>query len=264
MGPRALGDGEFWDPVGLTFRGDELHVAEWSNDRVQVFGPTGTFIRKWGSTGSGNGQFDTADDVAFDSQGRVFVVDKENNRIQRFSSTGVFQIKWGIDGTGDGQMNDPVGIAIDSNDHVFVAEQEGHRIQKFTTDGGFISKWGSFGTGPGQFNEPIHIAVDAAGNVYVPDSKNHRIQKFDNNGGFLSMWGTLCNIGTGTGCVDPDGAMGPLQLGDGQFLEPEGVTVDAMGFIYVVDTHNHRVQKFGPGGGGGPVAECNCPTDATR
>ena len=260
-GPLVLGDGEFWDPVGLMCDGaGNVHVTEWSNDRVQVFSPTGSFIRKWGSTGTGDGQFDTADDVAFDSQGRIFVVDKLNNRIQRFSSTGVFQIKWGSSGTDDGKFKKPVGIAIDSNDKVFVAEQEGHRIQKFTTDGAFISKWGTLGSGPGQFNEPIHIAVDAANNVYVPDSKNHRIQKFDNNGMFLSTWGTFCNIANSTGCVDPDGVMGPMQLGDGQFNEPEGVTVDALGDIYVVDTRNHRVQKFRPGGGGGPAAECTCPT----
>jgi hypothetical protein len=256
-GPLQLGDGEFWDPVGLTFNAaGNLHVAEWSNDRVQVFDATGSFIRKWGSSGSGPGQFDIADDVAFDSQGRVFVVDKLNNRIQRFSSIGAFQLQWGSPGSGNGQFNKPVGIAIDAADNVFVAEQYGHRIQKFTVDGAFVHKWGTFGAAQGQFNEPIHIAVDAAGNVYVPDSKNHRIQKFDGNGTFLTMWGSCCNIATGQGCVDPDMG-GPLQLGDGQFLEPEGVTVDALGDIYVVDTRNHRVQKFRPGGV--TSATCDCP-----
>jgi len=36
--------------------------------------------------------------------------------------------------------------------------------------------------------------------------------------------------------------------GDGQFLEPKGVAVDAAGNIYVADTLNHRIQKFDPQG----------------
>lgn len=212
-GPLELGDGQFWDGVGLDVDANgDVYMAEFSNHRVQKFSGTGTFILKWGTFGSGNGQFNTADDVAFDTAGNAYVVDKNNDRIQKFSNTGTFLAAWGTAGTGDGQFQKPVGIAIDADDNVYVAEQVGHRIQKFDTNGGFILKWGTFGAGDGQFNEPIHINVDINGNVYVPDSKNHRIQKFDGNGTFLTKWGTF-----GTG--------------DGQFNEPEAV--DEIGRAHV-------------------------------
>ena len=35
---------------------------------------------------------------------------------------------------------------------------------------------------------------------------------------------------------------------DGQFNAPQGIAVDGSGNIYVADTNNHRVQKFGSGG----------------
>ena len=33
--------------------------------------------------------------------------------------------------------------------------------------------------------------------------------------------------------------------GDGQFSNPQGVAIDSSGNVYVADTWNHRIQKFG-------------------
>ncbi len=68
------------------------------------------------------------------------------------------------------------------------------------------------------------------------------------DGAFLRQWGSYCNMETGAGCLDPDGD-GPLALGDGQFQEPWGITVDGdatggANRVYVADTWNHRIQVF--------------------
>ena len=55
------------------------------NNRVQKFSSTGTFLAKWGSEGSGDGQFSSAYDVAVDSSDKVYIVDTGNYRIQKFS-----------------------------------------------------------------------------------------------------------------------------------------------------------------------------------
>lgn len=104
---------------------------------------------------------------------------------------------------------------------------------------------GTMGTEAGQFNHPRGIAAGADGSVYVVDSDNTRIQVFDAEGNFIRQWGSYCNLGVEekTGCADPDGD-GPLALGDGQFQEPWGITVDDEGLVYVTDTWNHRVQVF--------------------
>ncbi|MBN1136186.1 MAG: NHL repeat-containing protein, partial [Anaerolineae bacterium] len=96
---------------------------------------------------------------------------------------------------------------------------------------------------PGQFMRPRGIAVGPGGEVYVVDSDNARIQVFSPDGAFLRQWGSYCDMENGTECIDPDGD-GPLALGDGEFKEPWGITVDGDGRVYVADTWNHRIQVF--------------------
>ena len=72
------------------------------------------FVKKWGSSGIGDGQFERPRGIAIDSSGNVYVADSNNNRIQKFDSNGKFITKWGSEGTGDGQFYGLRGIAIDS------------------------------------------------------------------------------------------------------------------------------------------------------
>ena len=53
--------------------------------RVQKFDSSGHFITKWGSYGSGNGQFVDPEHLAVDSHGFVYVTDRHNNNIQVFA-----------------------------------------------------------------------------------------------------------------------------------------------------------------------------------
>lgn len=43
-------------------------------------------------------------------------------------------------------------------------------------------------------------------------------------------------------------AVGSAGVGNGQFTTPHNVAIDAQGDIYVADSNNHRIQKFGPTG----------------
>jgi len=184
------------------------------------------FILKWGSYGSGDGQFKFPGGVAVDGAGNVYVVDYYNHRVQKFDGSGVFITKWGSEGSGDGQFKWPFGVAVDSAGNVYVADNENERVQKFTSSGVYITQWGSYGSGDGQFKNPDGVAVDSAGNVYVVDVFNNRVQKFTSSGVFITKWGSQGS-------------------GDGQFYSPKGVAVDSAGNVYVTDGQwNHRVQKF--------------------
>jgi azurin len=229
-------------------------------------------VTKWGTQGTGNGQFHHPNGVSLASDSSVYVAEWHNNRIQKFTSDGVFVTKWGTGGTGDGEFNSPAGVAVASDSSVYVAEVGNNRIQKFTSDGMFITKWGTKGSGDGEFARSQDIAVASDGSVYVADEENYRIQKFTSDGMFVTKWGFE---GSGNGefvrphgvAVASDGSVyvadegnhriqkftsegvfvskwGTEGYGDGQFYSPRGISVASNGSVYVTERNNHRIQKF--------------------
>lgn len=230
-------------------------------------------IQLWtsfGSFGSDDGKFGSPGDIILDNLGNIYVTDGGNNRIQKFNSEFVFQSKFGSMGSDDGQFLGPDSIVLDSSGNIYVSDFNNKRVQKFNSEGVFQG-WmgactagsncdivnqrssgfscssatctGSEGTDDGQFRRPAGIDFDSSGNLYVVDRFVHNIQKFDSSGNFISKFGTLCEVNNGGGCIDPDGG-GPLELGDGQFRNPVGVSIDSSDNIYVVDRGNNRIQKF--------------------
>jgi len=189
-----------------------------------------SFLTKWGSEGSGPGQFMGQNDVVPSEEGNyIFVPDYENHRVQKFTSNGTYVIEWGSgsESSADGEFDNPHSVDVDSSGNVYVSDKDNHRIQKFSSNGTFITKWGTEGVGDGQFTHLHGITVDpSSGDVYATDTENFNVQKFDANGNFITKWGS-------------EGA------GDGQFSEPEGIDVDSLDNVYVADTGNFRIQVFG-------------------
>jgi NHL repeat len=62
-----------------------VYVTDSGNNRIQKFDSNGNFITKWGTNGTGDGQFNAPLSTAIDSSGKVYVADFRNNRIQVFS-----------------------------------------------------------------------------------------------------------------------------------------------------------------------------------
>lgn len=88
-GSRGSGNGQFGagragGPQGLAVDVDgNVYVTD-TNDRIEKFTSTGEFLTKWGTPGTGDGQFTAATDVAVDDDGNVYVADTGNSRVQKF------------------------------------------------------------------------------------------------------------------------------------------------------------------------------------
>ncbi|MCZ4499721.1 MAG: cell surface protein [Marmoricola sp.] len=250
-----------------------VYVTEWEANRVQKFDKDGNFITRWGTPGSGNGQFNRPRGIAVDSVGNVYVADASNNRIQKFNSAGTFLGKWGSSGTATGQFNQPYGVAVDTDDNVYVVDANNARVQKFTSAGVFLLAFPIPPSVPGGSSLPRELAVDRAGSIYVSDLiVDSPVQKFNNVGtvvGKLTLRATpgAGSARTGSVAVDSAGRVnvvdlvgGKVQVFDragnflsswgtagtapGQLDRPAALAVDAEGYLWVTDSSTTRVQRF--------------------
>ena len=99
-GAVEVGDGQFNNPRGgiaIYPVTNNVFIADFLNNRIQVFDSAGIFLFKWGESGIGDGQFKGPRGIAIHPvTNNVYVADFQNNRIQVFDSAGVFLFKWEI------------------------------------------------------------------------------------------------------------------------------------------------------------------------
>jgi len=276
------GDSHCTWPFGVAVDGSGNNVYlsdDWRNT-ISVFDSNGKFLRKWGVTGSGDGELFRPAGLAVEKNGNIIVVDSGNNRLQVFTPDGKFVGKCGGPGTGDGQFDQPWGITLDKDGNIYVADWNNHRIQKLSPEGRFLMKFGEYGKveqpeesyevtylgpyvtaaseregypSPGKFNHPTDVAVDTDGDIYVTDWGNHRVCVFDNDGKpiaqligdahVLSKWGQQ----TVSANPDMEKARRRVKSLEPQwrFCFPTAVEFDpATDSVIVADSQRNRLQIY--------------------
>jgi sugar lactone lactonase YvrE len=121
-----------------------------------------------------------------------------------------------------------------------------------------VSEFGSEGEGAGQFAEANGIAINQeTGDTYIADTANNRVVQFSSEGVFIRAWGFGVSDGTSEAfqrCEAPGPCFAGLPgAAGGQFSQPKGIAIDnsaglTHGDVYVQDTVNRRVERFGPDG----------------
>lgn len=237
--------------------------------RVRLVAPGAfSFVSKFGTNGTGDGQLSSPTNIAIDSAGNKYVTDSNNHRVQKFSPAGVYTSQFGSFGSGDGQFNFPSGIVIDGAGNIYVVDSNNHRVQKFNSSGVYQSQFGG-----AELDYPYDIAIDSAGNFYVTDVDDECVSKFNSSGVFQFDFGgaefgdgspdhiaidTSDNVWVGNGSwrtVEKYNTAGVHQAtvgsdgtGNGQFKKVDGIATDAAGYLYVIDRSLCRVQKFNSAG----------------
>src|SRR2546427_1985734 len=83
-----------------------------------------------------DGPFRQPTDVAWDSEGNIYITDGYvNSRVAKYDRNGDWVKSWGEKGTGPGQFRLPHAIGVDRNNNVYVGDRSNRRIQVFDTEG---------------------------------------------------------------------------------------------------------------------------------
>lgn len=229
-GVAGAGNGQLTLPRdAATDSAGNVYVADYGNNRIAKFSPTGTWLLNFGTRGSGNGQMRSPYGVAIDPlTNTVYVADSNNNRIDVFDANGGFLRIIGGPGTGNGQFSDMRRVALGpgANPDVYGADFWAYRVERFANDGTFLQSFGNVPPPTQGFNEPGGITADGTA-LFIADTTNQRVERYAFDGTWQQTWGSR---GFGTG--------------NSGFAWESDLTIAASGLIYVADTRNSRVTEF--------------------
>jgi peptidylamidoglycolate lyase len=135
-GKKGNGNGEFNTPHGIVLDNNgHVYVADRENNRVQVFDPSGRFLKQWTDESFGN-----ICAVAFDEKkSRLFATDdftflKMKHRgsdVFIFDSSGNVRTRFGRSGLYEGPVCWYHDITTDREGNIYVGDILGNTIQKF-------------------------------------------------------------------------------------------------------------------------------------
>jgi sugar lactone lactonase YvrE len=248
----------FNGPAGIAVDGSgNVYVADFHNNLIRKITPAGvvstlagTVANPADSVVSTPSVFLGPSGVAVDASGNVYVADAGDNEIKVVSPAGVVTTLAGSgssgsnDGTGaSASFYNPTGVALDASNNIYVADFLNNLIRKVTPSGVVTTIAGSDTSGHtdgadtvASFFFPNSLTVDPAGNIYVADDANNLIRKISPQGMVSTVAGS--------------GAQGYLN-GQGiaaVFNDPDGITMDASGNLYVADANNNLIREISPGG----------------
>jgi len=203
--------------------------------------------------------------MTIDSAGRLWVSDSKNNRVLRFDSAvskanganadgvlGQSNFTSNANVTTQSGLDSPYGLAVDSAGRLWVADYSNSRVLRFdnaaskangaNADGvlgepNFTSI--AFVSTQSGMSSPLGVAVSSDGRLWVADSGNSRVLWFNNAASKANGANADGVLGQGN---FTSSASATTQTG---MQNPNGVTVDSIGGVWVADSNNSRALFFG-------------------
>ena len=253
-------------PTGVAFNAaGDMFIADCYNDVIREVTPAGV-ISTYAGTGTvgytgDNGpaslaEFNYPTAIAFNAAGDMFIADMNNHVIREINTSGIITTVAG-DGTsgnsGDSgpataaELRGPESVAFNAAGDMFIADNGNNDIREVTPTG-VITTFAGNGTagyrgdgGPAtsaELNGPIGLAVNAAGDLFIADHNNSVIRE-------VTPAGTISTVaGNGTGGYTGDGG----NATNAELSGPSGVTFNAAGDMFIVDSNDNVIREVTPGG----------------
>jgi DNA-binding beta-propeller fold protein YncE len=163
-----------WDAAGNIYVADGL-----GNSRIAKFDKNGKFVRSWGQTGTGPGQFRQPRAIAIDAQGLVYVADAGNRRIQVFDGDGNLKGRFLNVGTPRAICitQGPRQVMYVSNSNPPEDIDYDGEIFKVDLTGKLLGKFGRAGRLAKEFNAVNQLECRTENEVWAAELGNWRVSK---------------------------------------------------------------------------------------
>lgn len=280
------------DPAGNLYFVDLQKIREIdTSGKISTFAGDGQLCKDphdpCGDGGpAGSAQFNTPQQIAFDSAGNMYVADTQDQRIRVINANGTISTFAGTGRICDGPhftcgdkgpanqafLDLPAGVAADTNGNVYIADTRDQRVR--VVNGGIINTIFGSGThctvstkncgdggpaGKAELWNPWGLAIDSHQNVYIADQFDNRIRK-------VTISTMIIDTVVGSGVQGDSGDGGPPKKA--ALDEPNDVFVNNFGYIVVSDTGNGRVRIASKGAlniaaGGSNGGDGGAPLSAT-
>ncbi len=239
--------GDMSEPRGIAADSSgAIYVADYGNQRIDVFSTGGAFIRAFGKgVNAGAGDPDVCTTAC----------------------------KSGVAGGAAGEMRLILDVAAGPGNQIVVANSANNRIDIFSSGGTFIRGFGNGvnpgggnvcttatgcqevpnGAGAGALSNPSGVLSSAAGNIYVSEFPNDRVSEFTVDGTFIRAFGAGVIDGAAAFqiCTSATGCQKGLEATiPGATPDPFGLAFDCRGALHVAEEAGGfaRVERFGEPG----------------
>lgn len=160
----AFGTPGRWKPVDAVERDGELYVADMQNSRVVVLdAKSGAEVRTIGTQGDPKDVLGRPSNLAFDTQGNLYVTDVARFQVVKFDRAGRLVRTFGAVGDGPGRFARPKGIAVDRDGLLYAVDAAFSNVQIFLPSGRLATYFGGPGEGDGQLLLPAKVALSYDG-----------------------------------------------------------------------------------------------------
>lgn len=178
------------NPDPVTGERGSVYIADgYGNHRIVVFDAKGKYLRQWGSSGSGPGEFAPSGGghphcVLLGNDGLVYVCDRNQNRVEIFDRQGALQRIIPVDPPGyekSAMRVCDLAFSPDSNQSSLYVDDVGSEVVWIVDrkTGKITGSFGHAGHMAGELTGAHTIAVDSKGSVYVGEAGGgRRTQKF--------------------------------------------------------------------------------------
>ena len=166
------GLGKFYAPCGIAISPNgNCIITDVAEHTVSVFQGEKKCLKRLGSRGSKDDQFNNPLYVTTGAHNEIIVSDSDNHCVKVFDSRGKFLRRIGSEGSGDGQLKYPRGIAVDQDGNIVVVDRNNDRVCLFTPQGRFVKTL--LGREDG-VKDPYAVAVSITRNIVLTESSKTR------------------------------------------------------------------------------------------